>query len=117
MAEIYWRQLIAVQLDLILATMQLGNIDSGATGSGINGNITLIAGGPNAGTILISNIITVGGTSGGGNVIITTAQPMISGNGTMTIDGSGNITSGNTIVGSITWSQCICKLGQHWNKL
>ena len=92
-------------------TMQLGNINSGATGSGVNGNVTLIAGGPNAGAIAISNIITAGGTGGGGNVVITTAQPAISGNGTMTINGSGNITSGNTIIGTTPGASASVSLG------
>ncbi len=67
-------------------------ITSGGTGAGINGDVTIIAGGVSPSVINLSTINTAGGGGGGGNVTIIGAQPVI--NGTLTII-NGKITTGS----------------------
>ncbi len=74
-------------------------ITSGGFGSGINGNITMMAGSsPNLQgyypSMSVGIVDTTGGTGGGGTVIIATATPGVT-TGGITINNSGAISSGN----------------------
>ena len=84
-------------VDVNSATLQT----SGA-GTGTNGNITIIGGGvDNVGlgaAIQIGNVNTSGGTGGGGDLIVSTSQPTITGGPTVTYNADGSLAAGGHLV-------------------
>lgn len=72
-----------------------GTINTGGVGAAANGNILIVGGGsdPGVGTAFqIGALNTTGGTGGGGNLTITTAQPVASA-GNITYGADGKLTS------------------------
>src|SRR5262249_33433364 len=69
---------------------------SGGKGTGTNGNVTIIAGGSSGTTISVGDINTLGGSGGGGNVLIATSKPVIVPNppGTVTVTNNCTIVGG-----------------------
>ena len=74
-------------------------ISTGGTGSGVNGNVRIIAGGSTPSFVNLSTINTVGGSGGGGNVSVNIATPEIN-NGPVTIK-HGGIISGSFSAGTL----------------
>ncbi|MBX9685746.1 MAG: hypothetical protein K2X27_03530, partial [Candidatus Obscuribacterales bacterium] len=71
-------------------------IFSGGSGTGNNGNVSLIAGADTGISIVSAPINASGGSGSGGNIHIVTAQPVVTGAGTFNADGSLN--------GAISWT-------------
>jgi len=80
-----------------LVDFQGASVSTGGNGSGTNGDLLIVAGATTAQlgvTVLAGQINTTGGTGGGGDVTIVTADPVVSAGGsTVTYDQNGNRTS------------------------
>jgi filamentous hemagglutinin len=85
-----------------IVDFQGASISTGGNGTGTNGNLLIVAGAPTAQlgvTVLAGQINTTGGSGGGGNVTIITADPVVSVSGsTVTYDQNGNRTSTASLV-------------------
>jgi hypothetical protein len=87
-------------------------ISTGGRGTGTNGNVTIVAGGANplpaqvgfwgSTAIQIGAIDTTGGTGGGGNLSVTTAQPTIVGDTTVTYNANGTLAGPGNLAASPT---------------
>jgi YVTN family beta-propeller protein len=73
-------------------------INTNGTNAGTNGNVTLIAGGTTTTPgISIGTITANGGTGGGGNVSVSTAQPVTSDTNPITFNLNGSVSSTNSL--------------------
>ncbi len=77
-------------------------INTSGVGSGVNGDVTIIAGANNRGADTTGAIIANGGLGGGGNVSFYAAQPTSSDGNPITFGTNGSITSGNILIPSAT---------------
>ena len=80
--------------------MSDASIQTGGRGSGLNGNVNIIAGASNGTAISAGSISTVGGTGGNGNVFLSTSQPVSSNGGPIQYNGTGDLISSGSLTTS-----------------
>lgn len=84
-----------------IIAMSNTSVQTGGRGAGTNGSVTIIAGAENATAISLGTINTTGSIGGGGDVSVTTAQPVSSG-GDIEYDATGALVSAAGIISSST---------------
>jgi hypothetical protein len=75
-------------------------IDVSGSGSGNNGNVTVVAGATSGTAITLGSIRAIGTGGAPGQVLVSASQPAYSSGATMTFQTNGSIGTGNTIVES-----------------
>jgi len=90
-------------------------IKTSGSGTGNNGNISLLAGAVDGVAIRIGSLHSIGGTGtavGTGDIVAANTQPAFSSGTTMTFATDGSISSGNTLIPSSTIGGGSIQLGQ-----